>query len=215
MAMIRCRCDAVEIQFDIDHDLYRNECCCHDCTSALWYAHQQGGPAAPPYQCVDNSWLPNDFEIKRGLEHLGALLNFPAADSTRFYCRQCWTILFADHPAYAKRVVVTAANNFSAFEALSGIKLMPVQGRHFLRDLTNAARAAIPPWSGDSAHVYEGPSERLLAEFPALQAAGSEGREMNAQILLETVGPALIPSDEPRLKNGPPTMLQRNAAESR
>ncbi len=106
MATIQCRCGAVRIDFPTHAELFRHECCCHDCLSALWYATKRGGPAYPHDLCADCCWLPNDFHIVTGEDKLGAFLNYEAADTTRFYCTACWTVLFGDHPLYDKRVVL-------------------------------------------------------------------------------------------------------------
>jgi hypothetical protein len=43
MATIKCRCGSVRIDFPTNAELFRHECCCHDCISALWYATKRGG----------------------------------------------------------------------------------------------------------------------------------------------------------------------------
>jgi hypothetical protein len=209
MATVNCKCTNVQIQFDTNKDLFRQECCCHDCTSALWYANKRGGPALPPFQCVESSWFPNDFQIVKGADSIGAFLNFPNADTTRFYCTECWTIVFADHPAYEKKLVVVQANSFTEFEGLSDVDLMQPQARHFVGDLSPDQLAALPAWPWDAANVYSGVSEVLMEQFPALQAAGAEGVNMNAQILLASIGDPFVPSGEPRLSEGPATLMQR------
>ena len=35
-AVVTCKCGAVAIEFCQKEALWRLECCCHDCTSALW-----------------------------------------------------------------------------------------------------------------------------------------------------------------------------------
>ena len=209
MASIKCMCGAVELAFGIDHDLFRLQCCCHDCSAALWYASKRGGPKHPPHQCVDTSWLPNDFRIVRGEAHIGAYMNFHGADTTRFYCRECWTVLIGDHEVYAEKVLVTATNNITECDSLTGIELMPFQARHFMRDLSPEQRANLPEWTGDSARIYESVADVLMEQFPSIQAAGSKGVEMNAQRLLENVGAPFIPEQEPVLSDGPPTLMQQ------
>lgn len=211
MTTITCRCGAVELEFEASHDLFRLQCCCHDCSAALWYADKRGGPAAPPHQLVDNSWFPNDFRIARGEDQIGAFKNFEQGDTTRFYCKTCWTILFGDHPVYEKKVLVTAARNYREYDGLKGATLMPPQARHFMKDLSAESANVLPPWSGDSAHTYAGVADNLMARFPEMQARGNEGGEMNAQILLARIGKPFVPTNEPRLGNGPPTLMQQNA----
>ncbi len=211
MATITCKCTSVQIEFFTNNDLFRLECCCHDCTAALWYAHKRGGPAPPIHQCLDSSWFPNAFKIVTGEEKLGAFLNFENADTTRFYCTDCWSVLFADHPAYAKQLVVTQVMNYQEFEGLTNAELMPLQARHFLKDLSAEQLAALPVWRGDSSHVYPSAADILLAQFRAIKAAGQEGAEMNAQILLGKIGGAFIPTGEARLSEGSPTRRQQLA----
>ena len=211
MATITCKCTSVQIEFFTTNDLFRLECCCHDCTAALWYAHKRGGPAPPIHQCLDSSWFPNAFQIVTGEEKIGAFLNFENADTTRFYCTDCWSVLFADHPAYAKQLVVTQVMNYQEFEGLDKAELMPLQARHFLKDLSAEQLAALPAWRGDPSHVYQGAADLLLAQFRAIKAAGQEGAEMNAQILLGKIGGAFIPTGEARLSEGSPTRRQRIA----
>ena len=213
MATITCKCAAVSIDFPVETELFRHECCCHDCISALWYATQRGGPAYPEDACADCCWLPNDFRITRGEEQIGAFLNYPGADSTRFYCSACWTVLFADHPLYEGRILVSQIAAYREFDGLANIERLAPQARHFLKDLDAQQVAALPEWQGDPAHVYEGPADNLLENFPAMKAAGNEGREMNAAILLERIGGAFVPTDEDRLSSGPPSLM-RQAAES-
>ena len=54
-------------------------------------------------------------------------------------------------------------------------------------------------------------AEILLENFPKMQAAGGAGSEMNAQILLERIGGVFIPKGEPRLSEGPPSLMQQLA----
>ena len=93
MAYIRCKCGDVHIEFAASRELFRHECCCHDCISALWYATSRGGPQYPADLCAECCWLPNDFRVVTGLERIGAFTNFEGADTTRFYCTACWTVL--------------------------------------------------------------------------------------------------------------------------
>ena len=209
MATITCKCTSVQIEFFTNTDLFRLECCCHDCTAALWYAHKRGGPAPPMHQCLDSSWFPNAFQIVRGEEKLGAFLNFANADTTRFYCTDCWSVLFADHPAYAKQLVVTQVMNYREFVGLANVEFMPLQARHFVKDLSAEQLAALPAWRGDPAHVYQSAANILIAQFSAIQEAGKEGTAMNAQILLGKIGGAFVPTGEARLSEESPTRRQR------
>ncbi len=86
---------------------------------------------------------------------------------------------------------------------------MPLQARHFVRDLSEAQRQALPPWGGDPANVYPGVADNLIARFPAMLEAGSEGIVMNARLLLERIGGAVVPDDAPRLSAGPPSLMQQ------
>ncbi len=214
MASITCKCGSVCIVFPTDVELFRHECCCHDCISALWYATQRGGPAYPSDLCADCCWLPNDFRIERGEDKLGAFLNYASADTTRFYCAGCWTVLFGDHPLYEKRILVSQIAAYEEFEGLSEIKRMEPQARHFLKDLSAEQVAALRLWHGASVHVYQGVADNLLEHFPAMKAAGGEGVDMNAQILLEKIGGALVPTDQARLSAGPPSLRQQALAQA-
>ncbi len=206
MGTIRCRCGAVEIELALSRDVFRLECCCYDCNTGLWYAHQRGGPPGPANQCIDTSWLANDFRIVKGEAAIGAFLNFKNADTTRFYCKQCWSVLFADHALYAGKVIACQA---AAYDGITGLQRMPLQARHFVRDLSEAQRQALPPWGGDPANVYPGVADNLIARFPAMLEAGSEGIVMNARLLLERIGGAVVPDDAPRLSAGPPSLMQQ------
>lgn len=211
MATITCKYTTVQIEFFTKNDVFRLACCCHDCTTALWYANKRGGPALLIHQWLDTSWFPNEFTIVTGEEKLGAFLNFENADTTRFYCTNCWSVLFADHPAYDKKVLVTQVMNYREFEGLANAELMPLQARHFVKDLSEEQLAALPAWRGDPSHVYQSAADILLAQFPAMKEAGKEGAEMNAQILLGKIGSAFIPTGEARLSEGPPTLMQQMA----
>jgi hypothetical protein len=158
--------------------------------------------------------LPNNFRIEKGEEKLGALLNFATADTTRFYCTSCWTLLFGDHPLYERRILVSLIASYREFEGLTDVVRMAPQARHFLKDLSDERIAALPVWSGDSAHVYHSVAEVLLENFPAMKAAGGEGHDMNAQILLNRIGGALVPTDAARLASGPPSLMQQAAMQT-
>ncbi|MSR14185.1 MAG: hypothetical protein EXR86_06375 [Gammaproteobacteria bacterium] len=211
MATITCKCGAVQIEFYTKNDLFRLECCCHDCSAALWYANKRGGPPFPKIQCVDSSWFPNDFKVVKGENELGAFVNFENADTTRFHCTVCWSVLFGDHTAYAKKLVVTQVGNYKEFEGLKNAELMSPQARHFLKDLSKEQLATLPIWEGDPANVYQGVAENWMACFPAVLEAGHEGTEMNAQILLAKIGGAFVPTGEARLTEGHPTLMQQLA----
>ena len=139
----------------------------------------------------------------------GAWLSFEGADTTRFYCKNCWSGLFGDHPAYGGKMVITQSPN------MAGVEQMEPKSRHFLKDLTPEKLAAINndmPWRGDPEHVYQGVSDNFLGNLANILAAGATGEQMNAQKLLEKCGPALIPDDDEELKAGPPTFMQQTAA---
>lgn len=210
MATITCKCGAVRLCFHADTELFRHECCCHDCISALWYSTRRGGPQYPETSCADCCWLPNDFSIESGAARIGAFMNYAGADTTRYYCTSCWTILFQDHPLYEQRIVVSQVAAYAEFHGLTDVVRMAPQARHFVKDLDPQQVAALPPWSGDPAHVYQGVAENLLANFPAMKAAGGCGADMNAGALLRQTGGASVPDDAPRLAAGPPSLLRQN-----
>jgi hypothetical protein len=194
MATINCKCRGVQIEFDAKHDLFRLECCCRDCTAALRYANKRGGPAFPENQCLDSSWLPNDFKVVKGEHKLGAFMNVENAATTRFHCTDCWSVLLADHPAYAKKLVMTQVGNYKEFEGLKNVELMFPQARHFLKDLSKEQLAALPAWGGDPSNIYQGLADNLVAQLPSIQQTVKAGAEMNAQILLAKIGDAFVPT---------------------
>jgi hypothetical protein len=194
MATIICKCGGVQIEFHAKNDLFRLECCCHDCTAALRYANKRGGPAFPGNQCLDSSWFPNDFVIVKGENKVGAFMNYENAATTRFHCADCWSVLLADHPAYAKKLVMTQVGNYKEFEGLKNVELMSPQARHFLKDLSEEQLAALPAWGGDPSNTYQGVADNLLAQLPSIQQTVKEGSEMNAQILLAKIGGAFVPT---------------------
>lgn len=193
MATINCKCGTVQIEFDTKHDLFRLECCCHDCTAALWYATKRGGPAFPENQCLDSSWFPNAFTLVKGGDKLGAFMNFENAATTRFYCTVCWSVLLADHPAYAKKLVMTQVGNYKEFEGLKNVELMSPQARHFLKDLSKEQLGRLPAWGGDPSNLYQGVADNLVAQLPSIQQTVKVGVEMNAQILLAKIGSVFVP----------------------
>ena len=214
MATLTCKCSSVRIDFPADRELFRHQCCCHDCISALWYATKRGGPEYPRTPCADSCWLPNNFRIVIGEGQLGAFMNYEAADTTRFYCKACWTVLFGDHPFYEKKILVSQVAAYTEFEGLRNVVRMKPQARHFLKDRTEEQRAALPTWHGDPSHLYQGPAENLLEHFPSMKAAGGEGTDMNAQILLDKIGGAFVPTDEARLSTGPPSPMRQMALQA-
>lgn len=214
MATITCKCGSVRINFLASAELFRHECCCHDCISALWYATRRGGPEYPHDRCADCCWLPNDFRVERGEDKLGAFLNYESADTTRFYCTSCWTVLFGVHSLYEKRILVSQVATYKDFEGLTNVVRMEAQARHFLKDLNEEQIAALPPWRGAPSHVYQGVAEILIEHFPAMKAAGGEGAGMNAQTLLDKIGGAFVPTDEARLSSGPPSLMRQAAVQA-
>ena len=211
MATITCRCQSVVLRFHAEAELFRHECCCHDCISALWYSTQRGGPAYPSDLCADCSWLPNDFDIVSGMERIGAFMNYTDADTTRFYCTTCWTILFQDHPLYENRIVVSQVAAYREFVGLTHITRMAPQARHFLKDRSDEELAALPPWTGDPTHVYLEAAANLLENFPAMKAAVGPAQGIDTQKLLSRIGSVLVPDDAPRLSCGPPSLMRQAA----
>ena len=103
---------------------------------------------------------------------------------------------------------------YKEFEGLTNVVRMEPQARHFLKNLDKEQIAALPPWPGDPSNVYQGAAENLLEHFPTMKAAGGEGTAMNAQILLDKVGGALVPTDEARLSTGPPSLMRQTAVQA-
>ncbi len=213
MAAIQCACGAVEIELAIARDLFRLQCCCYDCNAALRYAHNRGGPPGPSDHCIDSSWFANDFRIPRGANRIGAFKNFVDADTTRFYCTECWSVLFGDHTVYGGKLIVTQAAAYRDFDGLAGAQRMAPRARHFIKDLTSAQQAVLPAWQGDPSHLYQGVAEILMESFPTMIQAGARGAEVNAQILLAKIGGVFVPTDELYLTAGPPTLMQQMPAE--
>ena len=204
MASITCKCGECKIQFKQAANLWRLECCCFNCTSAPRNFHQTQGSEAPPDPpCMDSIWFPNDFTVT-GQDKMGAQKLFEGADTTRFYCKECFTILMADHPVYAGKVVVTQATNYQ-HEAIQGAELCEPKARHFCKDLSDEQVAQLPKWSGADDVVYQGCSENLpnFGEHPE----GATG-DQNAQLLAETLGVTFAKEAQ----EGPPTVMQQMAA---
>ncbi|HIL85909.1 MAG TPA: hypothetical protein EYG52_20645 [Pseudomonadales bacterium] len=217
MATIQCRCGAVQIRLARNQAIWRLECCCHDCMSALWYVNKhKGAPAPPEHQLLDTVWFANDLTVVKGLDKIGSYKNHNEGDTTRFYCKDCWTCLIADHAVYLAKMVITQVVNFTGFEGLTGADLIPLQARHFLKDLTAEQRAALPSFSGAAECVYDSAAENFLDSMTEILAKGGTG-EMNLQVLAEKVGPPFIPEDErERMAEGPPCLGQQaKAAEGR
>lgn len=207
-ATVSCKCGACCIQFASKECVWRLECCCYNCTSALWYANKKGGPPLPAHQLLDSVWFPNDFKVVKGEDKLGAFLSYEGADTTRFHCKECWTCLVADHPAYGGKIALTQASNYDD-GLLQGAELMAPRARHFLKDLSAEQAAALPPYSGDKAHEYQGVAENFMGALPDVLAKGGTG-EMNLQALLEKVDPATVPTEADsaaRLGGGPPSLM--------
>ena len=163
MSTLRCRCSAVKIKLSLGRPLWRLECCCHDCTLALWYVNKyRNAPALPPHQLLDGLWVPNDFEVVSGLDEIGSYKNFESGDTTRFYCRKCWTCMMADHPAYGQRLVLTQNLGFTEYEGISGVELFPPRSRHFLKDLNTEKREKLPNFEGSPDVIYEGISSNFM-----------------------------------------------------
>ena len=204
MASITCQCGAVQINMSTSESLHRLECCCHDCASAFWYCHhKKNGPALRPSHqlasCLDTNFFPNDFTIVKGEDQIGCFMNKRIdADSRRFHCKACWTILLTDHPAYCcGALVMTQVTNYSN-KLLSNAKLAPVTSRQFIKDLSAKQTPALPRLA-DGQKSYDGVSSVLTAALENLVTAhidAAERASMNSQILSERVSPPFIPDDE-------------------
>lgn len=161
---------------------------------------------------MDSLWYPNDFTIEKGLKSLGAFMNFKGADTTRLYCKGCYTILMADHAAYEQKVVVTQCTNYDGFEALQDAELLDPQSRHFVKDLSEEQKKALPQWPGSADAVYQGVSDSLMAALPEIKKKAEKGNDMNFQKLLEKIGRPFIPKDElERMAGGPKTLMAQAA----
>jgi len=159
---------------------------------------------------LDSNWFPNDFTILKGQDQLGAFMNFTGADTTRFHCRDCWTCLIGDHPAYGGKIVCTQVSNFTG--GLSDADLPDPKARHFLKDLNSEQAAALPTWAGDVTRVYQGVADNLMASLPQMMESGATG-EMNAQVLIGLTGIPFVPDDEnERMAAGPPTLMAQGRA---
>jgi len=76
MASVECSCGAVKINFTSPKVLWRLDCCCYNCTKALNYVKNKGGPdvAGLDLQCIDSVWFQNDFTVEKGEDKIGRLL---------------------------------------------------------------------------------------------------------------------------------------------
>lgn len=210
MPSIRCKCNAVTIELSVKMPLWRLECCCHDCTAALWYVNKyKGAPSPPLYQMVDSLWFPNNFRVSSGLEELGAYKNFERADTIRFYCKRCWTCLIADHEFYEQRVILTQVLSFKEYVGSVGLDLFPPRCRHFTKDLNQGQRISLPEFSGDKKHIYESIGDNFAEAIDDIKRAGGKG-QMNIQKLAELAGQPFVPENErQRMAEGPPTLMQQ------
>lgn len=169
-----------------------------------------GPPSDPP--CLDSLYFPNDFTVEKGLKSLGAYQNYRSADTTRIYCKSCFTNLLANHPVYAGKFVLTQASNYKGFESLQDADLSePPLSRHFTKDLSEMQKKALPSWKGAADKVYDGVSADILAAIPDMLANNNAGEEMNVGILLKKIGRPFIPRDEQELMAGGPPSLGAQA----
>ena len=211
---IECACGLVRIRLNSKEVLWRCECCCHDCSAALWYAAKRGGPAPPKHQCVDSLWFANDITILSGEAAIATFKNFPRGDTTRFVCRQCWTVLMSDHPCYFHMCLMTQLNALPSFRGLRGVDLPPPVGRHQLQDVPADEADALPPFAGPQGNITWSHTPRRMSDQWAHWAAwermllsGATG-PMNLQRLAEQCGPPFVPSDElDRMRGGPTTVM--------
>jgi len=209
MALVGCKCGTVALRFADSVPCWRLECCCYDCYAALWYCEiKLGGPPRPAQQCVDSVYFANDFSVEKGLDRLGAMKNFEQGDTTRFYCKDCASIVVADHPAYGCKIALTQASAYSDFEGLKEAELSAPRGRHQLADLPEGAAAELPAFAGPAEFIYDKCSQNLLDALPAIFEEHGKTGEMNCQVLLAAVGPVFVPSDEDeRMRGGPATLM--------
>jgi hypothetical protein len=102
---LTCRCGKASIQFTNSRPRKCIECCCCDCTLALEWCRQNGGPlpSTPPITLL---YFDNDIEHVRGEEHLHVVKLRDSGASLRIVSTCCHTHLAVDHWAYLRNRIM-------------------------------------------------------------------------------------------------------------
>ena len=99
-------------------------------------------------------WFQDDCTVAKGENEL----LFEGSDTTRIYCKGCFTTLIVGHPAYAGRIVLTQASNYKDFEARQGAKPCAPRPGTSLRACLGIKR--------QNCMRREAPLVRCVREFP-------------------------------------------------
>ena len=158
---------------------------------------------------VDSLWFPNDFEISSGIAELGSYKNFQGADTTRFYCKRCWTSLLADHEFYEQRVILTQVLSFKEYVGSVGLECFPPRCRHFTKDLNQEQRNSLPAFLGDEKHIYESIGDNFAEVIDDIKRAGGKD-QMNIHKIAELSDQPFVSENEcQRMTEAQPTLIQQ------
>tara|TARA_B100001123_G_scaffold352565_1_gene404163 strand:- start:286 stop:903 length:618 start_codon:yes stop_codon:yes gene_type:complete len=103
---IGCKCGKAEITIADGTAIHRIFCACEDCRQALEWASLHG--AEQPDTLPDLYYLPSDILAWKGEDYMRAVKLREDGRAVRVFCKNCFSMIAADHPAFQSNVLCIA-----------------------------------------------------------------------------------------------------------
>ncbi len=194
MNKITCHCGRCSITLEVDKVYRTLICACEDCRQALEWAYKEGGlkpNALPKLVYVDS-----DIESFSGSENMGAFQLRKGSNSTRIYCKKCFSILAVDHPNYNNRRFMFFENHCSTTLDTS---LKP-NAVTYLDHLPEGSKEIIPsdiPQFRDLDKPDQWEEFAALLKKTAYPSSAREGRGIRLFNILDNIGHIQVLNLEP------------------
>ena len=105
---IGCKCGKAEITIADGTAIHRIFCACEDCRQALEWASLNG--AEQPDTLPDLYYLPSDILAWKGEDYMRAVKLREDGRAIRVFCKNCFSMIAADHPAFHSNVLQPMEN---------------------------------------------------------------------------------------------------------
>ena len=194
MNKITCHCGRCSITLEVDKVYRTLICACEDCRQALEWAYKEGGlkpNALPKLVYVDS-----DIESFSGSENMGAFQLRKGSNSTRIYCKKCFSILAVDHPNYNNQRFMFFENHCSTTLDTS---LKP-NAVTYLDHLPEGSKEIIPsdiPQFRDLDKPDQWEEFAALLKKTAYPSSAREGRGIRLFNILDNIGHIQVLNLEP------------------
>ena len=194
MNKITCHCGRCSITLEVDKVYRTLICACEDCRQALEWAYKEGGlkpNALPKLVYVDS-----DIESFSGSENMGAFQLRKGSNSTRIYCKKCFSILAVDHPNYNNQRFMFFENHCSTTLDTS---LKP-NAVTYLDHLPEGSKEIIPsdiPQFRDLDKPDQWEEFAALLKKTAYASSAREGRGIRLSNILDNIGHIQVLNLEP------------------